>query len=158
MSPQPTPFITPEALLVHWQGHRRLTRRIIEAFPDDRLFAYTLGSMRPFGEMVTELLSMAVPMVRGLVTGEWEAPGPEAHRSKADLLARWDQQTEELTRWWRQIPPVRFRETVTAFGVYTGPAHDLILLVIDNEVHHRGQAYVYLRTLGIEPPPFQLRG
>jgi uncharacterized damage-inducible protein DinB len=32
--------------------------------------------------------------------------------------------------------------------------HDLILCVIDKEIHHRGQGYVYLRALGIEPPPF----
>jgi uncharacterized damage-inducible protein DinB len=29
-----------------------------------------------------------------------------------------------------------------------------ILYWIDNEIHHRGQAYVYLRSLGIEPPHF----
>jgi uncharacterized damage-inducible protein DinB len=29
---------------------------------------------------------------------------------------------------------------------------------IDNEIHHRGQAYVYLRALGIEPPAFYDRG
>jgi uncharacterized damage-inducible protein DinB len=26
--------------------------------------------------------------------------------------------------------------------------------VIDNEIHHRGQAYVYLRALGLDVPPF----
>ncbi|MEJ6979249.1 DinB family protein [Pedobacter sp. P351] len=26
--------------------------------------------------------------------------------------------------------------------------------MIDNEIHHRGQAYVYLRSLGITPPFF----
>jgi uncharacterized damage-inducible protein DinB len=46
---------------------------------------------------------------------------------------------------------------VTAFGQYTGALHDLILYVIDNEIHHRGQGYVYLRALGIEPPPFYER-
>jgi uncharacterized damage-inducible protein DinB len=30
----------------------------------------------------------------------------------------------------------------------------MIQYVIDNEIHHRGQGYVYLRELGIEPPPF----
>ena len=25
-------FITPDGLLDHWQGHRRLTRRVIDAF------------------------------------------------------------------------------------------------------------------------------
>jgi hypothetical protein len=28
---------------------------------------------------------------------------------------------------------------------------------IDNEIHHRGQGYVYLRALGVEPPPFYER-
>jgi uncharacterized damage-inducible protein DinB len=60
-----------DALRQHWQGHRRLTRRVIAAFPDDQLFTFTM---------------------------------------------------------------------------------------IDNEIHHRGQGYVYLRALGIEPPPFYERG
>ncbi|MGO3807708.1 MAG: DinB family protein [Sphingobacterium sp.] len=25
---------------------------------------------------------------------------------------------------------------------------------VDNEIHHRGQGFVYLRSLGIEPPHF----
>jgi uncharacterized damage-inducible protein DinB len=29
-----------------------------------------------------------------------------------------------------------------------------MLYWIDNEIHHRGQGYVYLRALGIEPPAF----
>jgi hypothetical protein len=41
-------FINPEEFLNHWQGHRRVTRRIIEAFPEDKLFSYSVGGMRPF--------------------------------------------------------------------------------------------------------------
>jgi uncharacterized damage-inducible protein DinB len=43
---------------------------------------------------------------------------------------------------------------LTSFGQYTGFGYWQILYIIDNEVHHRGQAYVYLRALGVEPPPF----
>ena len=35
--------LTPAALLEHWQGHRRLTRRVIEAFPEEKLFSFSLG-------------------------------------------------------------------------------------------------------------------
>src|SRR5688500_11532851 len=35
--------VTPEAMLEHWQGHRRLTRRMIEAYPEDQLFSFALG-------------------------------------------------------------------------------------------------------------------
>lgn len=27
-----------------------------------------------------------------------------------------------------------------------------LLYMLDNEIHHRGQGYVYLRLLGLEPP------
>ena len=56
MSTESTPpFITPDALLAHWQGHRRLTRRVINAFPDDKLFSFSVGGMRPFGALALEM-------------------------------------------------------------------------------------------------------
>jgi hypothetical protein len=64
--------ITPEALLDHWQGHRRLTRRVIEAFPEDQLFSFSVGGMRPFGALALEMISMGAPMLRGTVTGDWK--------------------------------------------------------------------------------------
>jgi uncharacterized damage-inducible protein DinB len=73
------------------------------------------------------------------------------------VLGLWDEATEQLDTLWPQIPPVRFHETLTAFGQWPGVLHDLILYVIDNEIHHRGQGYVYLRALGIDPPPFYER-
>jgi len=65
-------FITPDALLAHWQGHRSLTRRVIDAFPADQLYTFSLGGMRTFGEMANELLAIAGPMLPGLLTGEYD--------------------------------------------------------------------------------------
>ena len=155
-TPSPA-FITPQALLQHWQGHRRLTRRVIDAFPEDQLFTYRIGGMRTFGELALELLSMAVPMVQGTLTGEWNTSFERAQRPKADILRLWDEATEQLNELWPQIAPERFHEQLVAFGQYPGVAHDLILYVIDNEIHHRGQGYVYLRALSIDPPPFYER-
>jgi len=151
------PFITPDALLAHWQGHRRLTRRMIDAFPDDKLFTFSIGGMRTFGELAMEIVTMGVPMLRGAVSGDWSASPSRDSRPKEEVLSLWDESTEQLDALWRQIPPQRFQETLTAFGQYTDVLHNLILYVIDNEIHHRGQGYVYLRALGIEPPPFYER-
>lgn len=157
MPAESTTFITPSALLEHWQGHRRLTRRVIDAFPDDQLFTFSVGGMRPFGELALEMITMAAPMVRGAVSGDWNAPSDRSAKPKADVLRLWDEATEQLNTLWPQIPAVRFSETLTAFGQWPGVLHDLILYVVDNEIHHRGQGYVYLRALGIEPPPFYER-
>lgn len=153
----PVTAITADALLDHWQGHRRLTRRVIEAFPEDKLFTYSLGGMRPFGELALEMLTMGAPMVRGTVTGKWETSAGREPRPRVELLRQWDDATKEIDSLWKQIPPERFQETIKAFGQYEGRASDLLLYVIDNEIHHRGQGYVYLRTLGIDPPPFYER-
>jgi uncharacterized damage-inducible protein DinB len=149
--------ITPEGLLEHWQGHRRLTRRVIEAFPEDQLFSFTLGGMRSFGALALEMLTMAAPMARGVVTGEWNTSFDRAEVPKAEILRQWDQATDELNTLWAQIPVERFQEDIVAFGQYPGPVHTLLLYVIDNEIHHRGQGYVYLRHLGIDTPPFYVR-
>ena len=149
--------ITSEQLLKHWQGHRGLTRRIIDAFPEKDLFNYTIGGMRPFARLAWEFVGMAVPTLVGVTTGKWPSDKSEMPTTKADLLRVWDDTTVEIDRMWPKIPPARFQETDTAFGQWKMPIYGLLLYVIDNEVHHRGQGYVYLRALGIEPAPFYER-
>ena len=146
--------VSSDGLLAHWQGHRRLTRRVIEAFPEDKLFTYSIGGMRPFGAMALEIITMGPPMVRGAVNGDWSTSRDRSAKPKAEILAMWDQATKEIDEAWKQLPPGRFDETIKAFGLYEGKTSDLIMYVIDNEIHHRGEGYVYLRSLGVEPPPF----
>jgi len=147
--------ITPEEVLAHWQGHRSLTRRTIEAFPEDKLFTYSVGGMRPFGELALEMLHMAEPGLRGIVTRKWDkygdAPSPT---NKKDLLAAWDKTTDAINTLWPQIPEGRFHEVDKAFGMWEGPMYWSLMYFIDNEIHHRAQGYVYLRSLGIAPPAF----
>ncbi len=157
MTTAAAPVITPDQLRQHWQGHRTLTRRMIVAFPDDKLFAYSLGGMRPFSAFAMEMLGMAVPTLNGVVTGEWKMFESAAATSKDQLLTMWDEATSEIDRLWAKIPAARFQEIDTAFGQWKMPIHGLLMYVIDNEIHHRGQGYVYLRALGIEPPPFYER-
>lgn len=156
---QQVAFITPEAMLEHWQGHRRLTRKVIEAFPEDKLFAYSIGGMRPFGELAMEMVRMGAPGIRGLVIGKWQTweeleksyPTPN---TREELLAIWDRATEQINSLWAHVKPEQFHEVVKMFEAYEGPGYWQILYFIDNEIHHRAQGYVYLRSLGIEPPKF----
>ena len=147
--------ITAGALLEHWQGHSRVTRRVIEAFPEDKLFTFSIGGMRPFSTLVMEFLKMTAPVARGVATGKWtsgdDLPSPD---SKAALLALWDQATEELNQLWPTIPAQRFVEVDKLFGQWESSGINTIWYAIDNEIHHRGQGYVYLRALGVEPPAF----
>ena len=149
-------IMDPKDLLEHWQGHRRLTRKAIEAFPEKEFFAYTLGGMRPFAEMVMELLALAGPGIREIETGQTaELNENFDHRnSKEYLLELWDKATDIINESWEKIPAEHFAVRSSAFGQHEGTHISHIQYYIDNEIHHRGQAYVYLRSLGIEPPLF----
>lgn len=148
--------ITPEDLLIHWQGHRVLTRRVIELFPEKDFFEFSIGGMRTFSKLADELLAIAVPGLKGIVTKETApfAEGAEKLIFKAQYLEKWDQATEEINQYWQQLSIEDFNETFNLFGQYEFPVIQNILYFVDNEVHHRGQGYVYLRALGIDPPFF----
>ncbi|KAA5540377.1 DinB family protein [Adhaeribacter rhizoryzae] len=154
-----TSVITSAELLEHWQGHRGLTRRVIEAFPEKELFEYSIGRMRPFAGMVQELLAIAVPGLREITSGGTEELNEHLDQatSKANILALWDEATAEINRYWALIPAERFHDTIRTFGQYEGTVYSSIFYFIDNEIHHRAQAFVYLRSLGIEPPYFWQR-
>lgn len=145
---------TANGLLENWQGHRRLTRRVIDAFPEDNLFQFSVGGMRPFAEMAWEFIRMAVPIAEGVATGKWEDFKAAKPTTKGDLLRIWDEQTALLNQKFNEIPAHRFSEVDKAFGQWEATGMATIQYGIDNEIHHRGQGYVYLRALGIEPPPF----
>ena len=156
-----TPVITADDLLKNWQGHRGLSRRVLEAFPEKELFEFSIGGMRPYSQLAGEMLGLASAGVNGIVTGKWETrpewnPFSEtlAIKTKAEFLAAWDSVTEQIDELWPQIPAEHFNETVNAYGLYSNTVTNTIVYLFDNEVHHRGQGYVYLRALGIEPPAF----
>lgn len=148
-------LIDKKKLITHWQGHRNLTRRVIEKFPDDELFTFSIGGMRPFSEIVKELLSIGLP---GLLSFVENNVGPYDHdlplNSKQELLEEWDRQTPLITENFEKIDESRFDEHFNLFGAFDYPIIQNILYFVDNEIHHRGQGFVYLRALGIEPPAF----
>lgn len=148
-------IISKEMLLEHWLGHRNLTRKVIEKFPEKELFEFQIGGMRSFSDLVKELLSIAAPGLENIVKNE---AAPYSHMesltTKELLLKQWDEDTPKIISYYNQISDARFHEKFNLFGQYEFPVIENIIYFIDNEIHHRGQGFVYLRALGIEPPFF----
>lgn len=148
--------ISQQELLNHWQGHRNLTRRVIEAFPETDFFEFNIAGMRTAAQLTAELLSIGAPAMTAIVNRQvtpYSEPEGIA-RSKAAYLAQWDADTNTINEQWAKLSPEDFSETFNLFGQYEFPVIQNVLYFVDNEIHHRGQMYVYLRGLGIEPPFF----
>lgn len=151
-----TTSVSKEQMLRHWLGHRFVTRRVIEAFPEKEFFEFSIGGMRTFAELSSELLSIAVPALKSIIARDAQPYTEEGFKftTKAEYLQKWDEATEEIIQLWPSVKEQDFEETFNLFGQYEFPIYQNILYFIDNEIHHRGQGYVYLRALNIEPPFF----
>lgn len=151
-----TQVITKSDLLNHWQGHRTLTRRTIEKFPETEFFEFSIGGMRTFAKLTAELLAIGAPAMQSIVNRtEDKFTEPALNfTTKAQFLEQWDKDTETINEYWEKLDESRFSENYNLFGEYEFSIIRNVLYFIDNEIHHRGQAFVYLRALGIEPPFF----
>lgn len=148
-------ILTKEEFLKHWLGHRDLTRRTLEKFPEKELFEFSIGGMRPFSDLIMELLSIAEPGLRGIVERKDQAYDHNlVLTTKEELLAKWDADTPKIIELFNQIREEDFHVVHNLFGEYNYPIYINLLYFVDNEIHHRAQGYVYLRALGIEPPFF----
>lgn len=151
-------LMTPVQLLEMLEGNRRLTLRTVQAFSEQDLFHYTpVQPMRPFADMVKEIIGIEAAYVRGIATGEW-VWSPDEFKSITTaqaLIEACEKVRRQTLAWWPQITMERL-QAVEQDPFFGGPqSHfDRIQYGLENEIHHRGQGFVYLRMLGIEPPAF----
>lgn len=146
-------LLTPEALLTNLKDVRALTRNVIEAFPEKELFEFSVANLRPFSQMVEEFL-MITNYIFTETLHEKHTPfytEGQFPTTKAEVLALWDRATEIIDREWKEVGD--YTQSLTIYQM-TFSFAQWILYFIENESHHRGQGYTYLRALGIEPPFF----
>lgn len=154
-----TDLLTPSRLLESLEGNRRLTLRTIESFPAEALFEYTpTAPLRPFAEMVQEILGLETALVRGVATGQWvfEPEQFAAVKNTSDLLNACEAVRRQTLAYWPSVSAERLAavEPDPFFGGGEQRLFDRLFYALENEIHHRAQGFTYLRLLGIEPPPF----
>ncbi|MGE7760313.1 DinB family protein [Peribacillus sp. NPDC097895] len=153
-------FLSKEGLFDILEGNRRLTIRAIESFPEEELFHYTPAEkLRPFAVMVKEIMNIERAYMRGIALNEWEFQDSIASISKKeDLLTACEEVRAETRKMWQKITEETLE--VVEKDPFFGPAQShfsRLQYALENEIHHRGQGFIYLRTLGIEPPEFFVR-
>ena len=149
--------LTEEILLQNYQDAHWLTRQVIEAFPEKELFTFSIGGMRPFSEMIKEFIGIWDYILAEALSTQHISlfEQDKFPATKTELLALRDQvlvsllsECKMIQNYGQEISPYQMKFSIAQW----------ILYIIENETHHRGQAYVYLRALGIQPPFFWKRG
>ena len=141
--------ISKEDLLKHWQGHRNLTRRVIELFPQKDFFEFSIGGMRTFAQLTSELLAIASPGLKGIVNRKVEPFSEEAEKftTKEQFLKKWDESTAEINDLWEQLSMEDFSDTFNLFGQYEFPIIQNILYFIGLKMANEVKFYIFIRKI-----------
>jgi uncharacterized damage-inducible protein DinB len=151
-------LMNPTELLAILEGNRRLTLRVMQAFTEQDLFHYTpVAPMRTFAKLALEIFLMEEAIVRAIKTGEFTYDGNryQGVATAQELLEVGESVRAQTLALWPELSAERLLvKSQDPWAPYPQNHLDRLVYCLENEIHHRGQGYVYLRMLGFEPPAF----
>lgn len=160
-------YTTLERFLDHWDGVRMVTLKLLDCFSEEELRHTVWTGSRTVGEMFHHIGAHQFYAVRGLMKGQWEPSGtleesPDAdwdlHKHliiyKHQTLHHWLERAQQRMRSWAaEVSESRLADFATDNPWHQGMRGWLLLQhAYQDEVHHRGQLYLFARQLGHIPP------
>ena len=141
------------AIIKYWDNVRRLTLQVLDLIPERELEFRPVDDVRNVAELFEHILEVELDFRNGFLFGDWmRRPHLGATNIiKQQLREKLEREHEQTSRLLRELPEGRFMKLhETPYGRISGEG--LIYLAIDEEIHHRGNLYTYLRLMNIEPP------
>ena len=139
--------------LKYWQLVRQMTIKLLDEFPANSFDYRPAPEIMTVSQMFKHILQVEIYIREGFLTNEWKASEAiSSNMFEKELLKdRLRIENEKTVKLLADLPEGRFlKKRETPFGNVTGEI--LILAAIDEEIHHRGNLYTYLRCLGQTPP------
>ena len=145
--------MTKNAILKYWENVRQLTLRVFDLFPEDRFDFKPVDNVRSVAEQFDHILICELYARIGMLTGIWDTTPFSGERDlgRSTLRDKLYKENKKTLGLFRMLPEGQFIKIYnTPFGAISGEV--IIYETIDEEIHHRGNLYTYLRLLGIAPP------
>ena len=129
--------------------------KIMAVAPNDKYDWKPSETAMTLGKLMNHLAVGELAVAEAAINGAFPSAWPEDINDTAALIAAFDKQHAELSERIATLTPEQLDETVAPFGPGKEMPRRAILQVLhEHEIHHRGQLYVYLRTLlGNDIPP-----
>jgi uncharacterized damage-inducible protein DinB len=131
-----------EQLLSTIANSRNYTLQVAEAMPEKGFHFKPAGAGWNFGELLNHIAYGIQWWQENYITGnktDWNPP--PAKNKKPEIISYLTQAYDDLQKTIKK-------------GSLTEQAVNGVHATLDHITHHRGQAVIYLRTNGVEPPEY----
>ena len=138
----------------NWNRIHQQTKRIIAAAPNDKYDWKPCESAMSLGELVNHPWISEWGLIEAALTGSFPKEWPTPLSDTASVLAAFDKTHEEAVAKVMTLTPEQLTEDIAPFSPERRMARKAVLdIIIEHEIHHRGQLYTYLRIADCEIPP-----
>jgi len=145
-----------ESFLPYWSSIRGRTTRIVQAIPPDKVeWAYAEGKWT-LGDLVRHLAALERTMFAENFLGRpslYAGCGRELADGYDAVVAFYERMKDETVEILRGLPDSRLHERCTTPGGVEITVWKWMRSMVEHEIHHRGQIYLYLGLLGVPTPP-----
>lgn len=141
------------SLVDDWARIRGVTIETARAFPGRRLDVRPVAGMRSAGQILAHVLDTELAVVEGALSGRWRFGRGPRRLTRVETFERWSARTRRETEL--ALSGLTDEDLWSESELPDGTPLSRFLILssfVENELHHRGQLFAYLRLLGVEPP------
>jgi uncharacterized damage-inducible protein DinB len=146
----------PAAFLDYYDKVRQRTDRVVACIPPDKIeWTYRDGKFT-FGDLLRHLAALERWMFAENVQGRpsrYPGHGRELADGSDAVLSYFHRLREESRDIFSRLTPADFQKKCTTPAGVEITAWKWLRAMVEHEIHHRGQLYLYLSILEIPTPP-----
>lgn len=147
---------TIEPFLEYFEKVRERTLRVARCIPRERIdWTYAEGKFT-FADLLRHLASIERQMFTENAQhhpSRYAGHGAEVAKGYDEVFAYMDRMHEESVAILAKLTPADLESRCMTPGGASIPVWKWLRSMVEHEIHHRGQIYMYLGILGIATPP-----
>jgi uncharacterized damage-inducible protein DinB len=145
----------------HYRRTFARTLEVCNAIPEEKWEWRPAKTIRSFRELVGQIVGNELAMSRGILDGDWDLERLKiGFSSREEAMSFFRKLHEEAVSGFSAMSNEAFQRKVESpFGEPSGTKTEermtraqLALRMLEQELHHRGSLYVYLRLIEVEIP------
>lgn len=141
-----------DIVIQDWKRVHAQTVKLMEVAPDDKYDWKPHETSMNLGALLNHISQAESGMVEAMVSGLFPREFTSYDRT-AQLIAAFNKSHEEALARVASISAAGWDEPISPFGPDRSFSRlSLLTLMLEHEIHHRGQLYVYLRMLDCPVP------
>lgn len=145
-----------ESFLEYYERIRERTRKVVLLIPSEKLeWTYREGKFT-LGDLVRHIAAIERWLYAENAAGrasKYEACGPELASGFEATLAYFDEMHRQSVEIFRTLSPEMLQVKIQTPAGSPITCWKWLRALVEHEIHHRGQIYLYLNMLGIKTPP-----